>query len=250
MSEEIKFEISDKEYYILPVNSKIMSEAQKVYNRAFRRGIEGGALLKKRLDQYMREQGLWDDVREAEYRQIVKDIAELEYKLNKGGIKLDDAKVLALKLRDRRENLRSLITERSSLDSLTAEGQADNERFDYFVSACVYDSLTRKPVFSSLEDYVNKKDSDLSSTLASKFAAYMYGLDEDYESTLVETRFLKRFKFIDDKGRMIDKEGKFIDEEGNFVDEDGNRVDREGNRIDINNNPILESTVDDVEFIE
>lgn len=250
MKEEIRFEIDGVDYYIAPANPKIITEAQKVYNKAFRKAIESGALMKRRLDDYMREQGLWDDDKEAQYLNLIKEIADLEFKLNKGGIKVSEAKEIALNLRTKRNELRELIDSRTSLSSLTAEGQADNERFDYLVSASVYDFNTRKPVFSSMDDYITRKAEDRSFKLANKYASHLYEIDDDYENTLTEIKFLKRFKFVDDKGRLINKEGKLVDDEGNLVDEDGYRIDAEGNRIDINNNPIIESNVDTAEFID
>jgi hypothetical protein len=66
----------------------------------------------------------------------------------------------------------------------------------------------------------------------------LYGLDNDYESNLPENKFLKKFKFVDDKlrlvdkkGRLIDAEGRLIDESGRFIDEEGNFVDKYGNRV-------------------
>lgn len=247
---EVTFTVGEDQYYIIPMNSKILTEAQKVYNTTFRKAIDDGCLLKKKLEQYMKEQGIWSEAKEEEYKQIIKKIADYEYSLNKGGLKLSEAKKIAMDLRDARINLRNLIAERSSLDSQTVEGQADNERFNYFVSACVYSSLTRKPVYQSLDEYKEKSSDDLAYQLASKFAENFYGVASNYEDNLTEIKFLKRFKFIDDKGRLINKEGKYVDSEGNLLDEDGYRIDENGKRIDINNNPIIETTVDEAEFID
>ena len=37
------------------------NEATKVYNRAFLDALESGALLRNKLEDYMRSQGMWDD---------------------------------------------------------------------------------------------------------------------------------------------------------------------------------------------
>lgn len=247
---EVTFNVGEEQYYIVPMSSKILTEAQKVYNRAFRKAIDEGCLLKKKLEQYMLEQGIWNSHKEDEYKGILKKIAEYEYSLNKGGLKLSEAKEIALELREKRLALRDLIAERSSLDAQTVEGQADNERFNYLVSACVYSSLNRKPVYSSVDEYKEKSSDELAYKLASKFAENFYGISDDYDKNLTETKFLKRFKFIDDEGRFINKDGKHVDNEGNLLDKDGYRIDAEGNRIDINNNPIIETTVDEAEFID
>jgi hypothetical protein len=73
----------------------------------------------------------------------------------------------------------------------------------------------------------------------------IYGLDNNYEANLPENKFLKKYKFVDDKlryinknnqltdrdGRLVDEQGRFIDKAGNFVDKYGNRVDSEGEYI-------------------
>lgn len=248
--EEIRFEVDGKEYYLVPITADIVRKAQTFYNKAFRKAMEDGCLLKKRLDSYMREQGLWDDKREQDYNKLVREIADLEFKLNKGGIKISEAKNLALSLRDKRWELRELITERTELDSKTAEGQAENQRFNYLVFSCVYDFLTRKPVFSSFDDYLNNINSEIALQAANKLANHIYGVEEDFENTLVENKFLKRFNFVDDKGRLINKEGKLIDEQGNLINEEGYRIDADGNRIDINNNLIPSTTVENAEFLD
>lgn len=245
--EEVKFTYEDKEYFITPVKAKTVTDAQKVYNKAFREAIENGALLRKKLDSYMRDQKLWDDQREEEYSNMIKEIADLEYNLNSGGIKLSDAKRDALRLRSLRETLKDLISERSYMDANTAEGQADNERFNYLVSACVMDYLTRKPVYS-YEKYIEEINTDFAIKCAQKFAHYMYGLDENYDDTLPENKFLKRFKFVDEKSRLVDKNRHLIDEKGNLIDEEGYRVNENEERVDINGRLLLTTTVDDVEF--
>lgn len=250
MSEEIRFEVEGKEYYIKPIDSKIITAGQKVYNSRFRKAIEEGCLLKKKLELYLREQGLWSDSQENEYKTLVKQIADYEFKLNTGGFKISEARDFALKLRATRNALRDLITERSKIESNTAEGQAESERFNYFVSACIYDFLTRKPVFKSLDDYLENIESPVANAGTNKLASYLYGLEDNYEDSLTENKFLKRFKFLDDRGRLINKDQHLVDEEGNLIDEEGYRIDENGVRIDINNNPIPSTTVEDAEFVD
>lgn len=250
MSEEIRFEVDGKDYFIKPVDSKVVHEAQKLYNKVFRKAIEDGCLLKKRLDAYMREQGLWNDQKEEEYKQLIKKIADGEFKLNSGNIKLSEAKKISLDTMEARQRLRDLIAEKTEMDARTAEGQAESQRFNFLVSVCSYDYETRKPVFSSYDDFLNRSNEKVTEACINKFANYLYGLDENYESTLAEVKFLKRFKFMDEEGNLLNKEGKKVDAEGNLLDDEGYRVDSEGRRIDINNNLIPTTTVEEVDFID
>ena len=82
--EEKRFTFEDKEYSIKPANAEASIEAQKVYNRAFKRAIEEGAILKKSLEDHMRRQGLWDDSKQQEYEELLKKSADIEYKIKSG----------------------------------------------------------------------------------------------------------------------------------------------------------------------
>lgn len=157
----------------------------------------------------------------------------------KGGFSLTDAKKLALRMREVRLEMRDLISVRTSLDNHSAEGQADNSRFNYLVSACVVYKDNDKPYFKDLEDYMNRQDDPVALAGAQKLANIIYGLDNNFEKNLPENKFLKKYKFvneelrfIDKQGRTIDREGRLVDENGRYIDEDGNFVDKDGNRVD------------------
>jgi hypothetical protein len=151
-------------------------------------------------------------------------------------------------MRKTRDKVRDLISVKTSLDTHTAEGQADNARFNYLVSACtVYDS-TKQRYFSSLEDYLNRSTDIVALLAAQNLANMLYGLDNDYEGGLPENKFLKQYKFVDDKLRFINKEGKLVDSEGRLIDEnsryidaDGNFIDKFGNRVDKDGEYVIES---------
>ena len=117
------------------------NEATKVYNRAFRDALESGALLRNKLEDYMRNQNLWNDEKQDKLEGLQKEILDGEKKLSKGGIRLSAAKDIAMEMSERRTEIRIMLMEKNSLDGSTAEGQADNARFDYLVSSTlVYNS--------------------------------------------------------------------------------------------------------------
>jgi hypothetical protein len=156
----------------------------------------------------------------------------------KGGISLKQAKSIAIKMKRLREELRDLIAVKTNLDSHTAEGQADNARFNYLVSVCLVHADTKKPYFNSYEDYLNKS-SDLIAILgAQKLASIMYGLDSDFEKKLPENKFLLKYKlvndsldYIDSKGRLVDEEGRLVDKDGRFINENGEFIDKDGSLV-------------------
>lgn len=250
MSEEKKFTFEDKDYFIKPADGKAGVEAQKVYNRAFKKGIEEGAIMKRSLDDHMRRQGLWDDDKQEEYDRLVKKSADLEYEIKSGKFKkASQLREKALELKELRGEITSLMMVRNSMDSVTADGAADNERFFYLVSVCVYDYLTQRPVYSSLQDYKDQADSPLAVKCATEYAEYAYGLDDNYADSLIENRLLRKLGLLNEDGRLVDKQGRLVDTEGNLVNENGFRVNEEGERIDINNNPLIDDDViDTLEF--
>jgi hypothetical protein len=200
----------------------------------------------------MRKQGLWDDEKQEEYTALVKRSADLEYRVKSGYYKkASELKEKALELKKIRQRTTEIIAVRNSMDAITAEGQADNDQFNYFVTVSVYDYLTQKPVFSSLEDYEDRSDSDLAVECAQKFASYFYDLSENYQDTFLENKLLKKLKLVGKDGFLVNADGQRVDEDGNLLDKEGARIDAKGNRIDINNNPIIEDNViDDLEFID
>jgi hypothetical protein len=223
-------------------------EGQKIYNQAFTDAIKSKSVVRAKLDDLLQEQGLWNDEKQAQFTSLQKELLEGEKKLAKGGFGIVEAKSLALKMRQVREEIRELISVRTSLDNHSAEGQADNARFNYLVSVCVVYKDSNKPYFSSLEDYLNTSDNPVAMLGAQALAAMIYGLDNNFEKTLPENKFLHKYKFVDEKLRLIDKQGRLIDAEGRliddssrYIDEQGNYVDKFGNKVDKEGEYVVET---------
>jgi hypothetical protein len=227
------------EFTVMSPSNFHYTEAQKVYNHAFSDAVKSNAIVRAKMEDVLRDQGLWDDKKESEYTQIVQEIANGERLLKKGGIKLSEAKNLAMEMADKRSKLRELISVRTSLDNQSAEGQADNSKFNYLVSACVVYKSNNQPYFKSLEEYLSSNASEVSNTGAKLLANMLYGLEDDFEKKLPENRFLKKYNFVNDdlqlvnkEGHIVDREGRLIDKFGRYVNEKGDYVDRQGNLID------------------
>lgn len=237
-------------------------EATKIYNKAFTDAIKSQSIVRAKMDDVLREQGLWNDFKQSELVKLQSQISEKEKKLIKGGIKLTDAKDIALEMKELREKIRELISVRTTLDSNTAEGQADNAKFNYLVACCVvYNDNNKAKYFDNLDDYLNRANDPVAFKGAQILANMLYGLDNDYEKNLPENKFLVRYKFVNDDlrfinkdgkltdrdGRLVDENGRYINDNGEFIDKDGNRLDEDGNFIiehepflDDNGNPIIE----------
>ena len=222
-------------------------EGQKVYNQAFSDAVKSGSIVRAKLDDLLVEQGLWDDTKQARFTGIQKEIAEGEKSLAKGGISLKQAKNVAITMRELRDELRELISVRTNLDTHTAEGQADNARFNYLVSSCVVYTDSKKTYFSGYEDYLNKSSDLVAINGAQKLAAMLYGLDSDFEKKLPENKFLVQYKFLNDKlqfidnaGRLTDSDGRLVDANGRYVNDTGGFVDREGSLVDLQGDYIVD----------
>ena len=244
---EFKYSNDGKELTFLVRSPSIndQKEANKVYNTAFSEAIKAKALVRAKLDDVLVEQGLWDTNKQESFNKLQNNILEGERLLAKGGISLKEAKKQALNMRKHRGELRDLISVKTNLDTHTAEGQADNARFNYLVSSCLVYNDTKEPYFKGYEDYLNRAADPVAVLAAQNLAAMLYGLESDYEEKLPENKFLKKYKFIDtnlrlvneksqlvdEENRLIDEKGRFIDEAGQFVDKDGNPVDKDGEYV-------------------
>lgn len=223
-------------------------KAQASYNQTFGNALKTGALLRARIDGYMREQNLWDDSKEAAHQQILSQLSEMALQLKKGGIKLSEAKKLAIQMREKRAELRTLIAQRNQLDLNTAEGQAENARFNALVSMCLVYNDSGEPVYKSLDEYLQHAGDEEAFTGAQTLAQMMFTLDKEYEANLPENQFLKKWKFVDNQlrlvnkdGHLVDEDGRLINEDGHYVDADNNLVDKEGRRVDEKGNYVVEA---------
>ena len=237
----------EKEFLVKNPSLNDQREAQKVYNQAFTDAVKSKSVVRAKLDDLLQDQGLWNDEKQAKFTALQKQLLDGEKRLAKGGFSLNEAKDLAIKMKGIRDEIRDLISVRTSLDNHSAEGQADNARFNYLVSVCVVYNDTKQPYFDSMEDYLNRSTDNVAILGAQNLANMLYGLDNDYETNLPENKFLKKYKFVDDKlrlvdkkGRLIDNEGRLIDESGRFIDDQGNFVDKYGNRVNQDGDYLVE----------
>jgi len=223
-------------------------EAQKVYNTAFTDAIKSNSVVRAKMDDVLEDQGLWNKEKQAKYETLQEELNDGEKRLAKGGFSLVDAKKLALTMRNIRLDIRDLISVRTSLDNHSAEGQADNARFNYLVSACVVYKDNDKPYFKDLADYMDRMDDPVALEGASKLATMIYGLDNNFEKNLPENKFLKKYKFVNDElrfinkqGHTVDSDGRLVDENGRYIDQEGNFVDKDGSRVDVDGDYVVDS---------
>lgn len=248
MKNKMTFKVGDVEYAVVRPSVKVQQEAQRVYNRVWAEEVKNGSLLRQQIDQLLRERNLWDDAKESRRLELLTALRDGEKKLREGGMKLSEGRSLALQMRRDRNELNDLDSDRSELDNVTAEGTADNARFDYLVSQCTVDNAKGQKVFASYDDFLAKKGEELASRAAGSLMMLLYGLDDNFVKNLPENAWLKSFKFVDDNGHLINKEGKkidaagrLVDDDGRFINEAGEFINAAGERVDADGKPLVEA---------
>lgn len=199
-------------------------ESQVAYNKAFREALDSGALLRQRLTEYMTNQGLWDEDKQKQYDKKMDEISSMEDSLKGGGIRLSEAKNIAVQLRVKRAEFRDLIAERNALDAASAEGQADNARFAALVRLCALNPENNTRYFQNEKDYEAQSTQPWVVSAAEKLGNLLYGLDPEYENNLIENKFLKEFDFVNDDLAFVNEDGHTIDSEGRLTNEEGRYV--------------------------
>lgn len=244
----VKIEGKDTEFAIRSPSLHDQREAQKIYNQAFSDAVKSGCIVRGRLNDLLRDQGLWDDHKENRMNTIQQQILDKEKQLAKGGISLKQAKNIAIQIRDLRNDLRELIGVRTNLDNHTAEGQADNAKFNYLVAVCLVYKDSQKPYFEGYDEYLNRASELVAIKAAQLLANMLYGLDDDYEKKLPENKFLLQYKLVDNDLRFIDKEGRYVDQEGRLIDKAGRYINEDGKYVDINGSLVSDDGDYIVEF--
>jgi predicted RNA-binding protein Jag len=236
----VKIDDKDTELAVLRPTSKQQKQAQIHYNALFAELITQPkpAILREALDDVARKQGLWSDEKQAEYIKLLDEFNELELKLDKGGIKLSEAKHMALRMKTLRQKMRQMRSWSTRLDALTAQGQADNHSFNYLVSECTVYNETGNKYFKNLDDLTNRDEEEATVQAAKYLAEILYDFDSNAERKFPENKFLLDYKLVDDQLRLVNQDGKLIDEQGRLIDENGNLVDSNGNLIDERGNKV------------
>lgn len=219
-------------------NVQEQKEAERVYRKTIKTALDNGDFLRITLDEKLRAQGLWDDNKQAKYNLLVSEIVAAELQIAKSHMKLSEAKELAIQNIKRRRDLVKLLSTRNSFDEITAEAQAENEKFRYLTSVCTVYNDTGKPYFKSLEDFLSKQDTITAILASNMLMRLLMNYDENSEKNLTEYKFLKKWGFVNEDLRLINKDKKLVDENGKLIDEDGNYIDADGNRVDVNGNPV------------
>ena len=223
----IKIESKDLEdndvvVYVVRPNRDESAKAQMLASRVFRDAVQNGALVRKALDNMLLKQGIWSAEKQSELDKIDEQIRTNLIKLKSGGIKLAEARDLAIDTRIARLNRSLLLAEKNEHDEFTADAQSEAVKFDYLCSVCIKNEEGQL-VFSDVDDFRDRSNEPFIEVATSKLASMIYGLEENWESNLPENKFLTHYNFIDEKLQeyeflitpidMIEEIREFVDEE-------------------------------------
>ena len=198
-------------------------DSELIYNKTVREALANGAMLRQKLNNYLIEQEIWSETKEKQYKVILDNIARSEESLKVGGIKLGQAKQVALELRSLRDELRGLVQEKQNYDTMTAEGQGDNARFNYLVAVCTFKEDGKTPLWATVKEY-DESYEPYAVEAASALAKMIYDLDPDYDNKLPENQFLKKYKFVNEEFKLVNKDGHLVDEDGRLINTEGRLV--------------------------
>jgi len=246
------FEVGGKKYKVVKPTLEVLNEATKLRSRTFNEALQAGDMLREQLEDQLKKRNLWNDDLEIEYQTLRKEVVRLTTILTKGGINLNQARDIALDVANKRARMVDMLSSRSSLDSNSCEGKADAARFNYLFANClVYNDTDVKYFPNGLVDYLLNQEDPVAAAGATEFY-YLISNSEDPTDDLVENKFLKQYKFVDEEYRLIDKEGRLIDNEGKHIDEEGYYIewleDGTSRRVDVNGNIVNSDGTPELEF--
>jgi hypothetical protein len=218
---------------------KILQNATMAYNlkvsSLIRKGSESGErlLLRAEIEEHLVKSGIWSAEDSSKLQTLSMAIRSSELILQRGGIKLTDAKNLAIEMGNNRAEIMALVGKRQHLDSVTIESIAENFKFAHLAIGCIRFVENHQPFFAGYDDYINRGSEVASIASCKALAELVYGVMEDIQKSLFESRWLKQAGFINDDGRLINTNGHLVDEDGRLVDECGRFVNESDELIDL-----------------
>lgn len=261
---KVKFNGNEIELFLRSPKSEDVREADKIKSIAYNDALYNQKMpLASQAREEAIKRKIWNEDKQLELFNLEKELDESEKLLTKdrtlrlGGPGDDDPNTMfniALKCQSLREKIAKLKTIFSEMESQTVEGYAENERLNYLIYATTVYKDSGKRFFESFDDFKNstfytEENAEKNTIALMAYAQYQIKLFGEFQKSVdnnPENKFLKRFKFVDEKGRFLNKDGKFVNLGGELVDENGellnNKIDEEEPKpyIDNDGNPIID----------
>ncbi len=173
-----KFEVADVKYAVVSPSVEQKRNADIHKSVTFGKLARAGVMFRESLFKVLREGGVWNDDKETLHESIREAIRDGLAKLEDGKLTEDEAKSVAEGIKSSRQALNVLLADYFKNDEYTVEGMSEQAKFQFLVSQCtIYDDSGKK-VFASLEDFLDKQDSEVGECAALEFARLYHGYDE------------------------------------------------------------------------
>ena len=234
------------------------TEAQMVESSYFNRAIKEGNITRGGLRDHMFKTGEWDKSKDEELKELGLKVLAGERQLARGGRDVSgktftkvQARNLALEIRVWRYEQLILLARSRELDAYTVEGKAENAKFDFFMSKCIYNE-DQSQHFKDVEDYKIQADleNEYINKAAGELANMIYNYDPEHEKKNAEYKFLVKYGYAREDGSLVDDQARLIDGEGNLLNEDGRLVNEDGEYIDINGDRVDKDGMPVEDFVE
>ena len=172
------FEVDGKTYSVRLPNAKEREEGDRIHNRIFAYTLKTGGLLEGQIMSVAREHGLWNEEKEAELKATREELGEKERILDEGGIELEEAKKIAVQMKELRTKLLIFNFMLEELRSELVSRKADVAQVEFFISRCTLDEKDRQ-VYKDLDDYYVNQNTPLAQAAMVAFNKLWYNFNED-----------------------------------------------------------------------
>jgi len=232
---------------IIKPTNRLNQDANLAYNLKVSVLIRKGAespdqrlLLRAELENYLSKTGIWTMRDNLKVEALSLEIRAAELQLKKGGMKISEARQLAIEMSEKRRAILDLHEKRQQFDSATVEAQAENFRFEFLLTKCLVNAETGAQYLRGHDDYINRQTEEAVVAGAKELANIVYNVEENIQISMFEMRWLKEAGLIDDEGRFVNNKGEFVDKNGRSVNEDGVYLDQRGQMVDAHGRAIDE----------
>lgn len=176
-------------------------------------------LSRVQLDKFLKDQEIWTDEDEDKFVEMQKFIQDGEAKLRKGGIKLSEAREIAINVYFKRFEMVDLMAKRQVFDDATLEAQADQAQRDYLIF-CSLHTKDGEKLFENIDEFYEFKETDEYYIAINQTSPILYGETETFEKQLPEYQWLKKYNFIDEDANFVDrKTGERVDRFGKAINQ-------------------------------
>lgn len=172
------------ETFVVCITPATLRQGERVYQRTYQQAVSAGFMSRKRVKAAIAR--LWTEEKQARRSEILDAIQADEQLLQCDRLSLTDGLAAAVRLRERRAELRVLCAEVASLEEQCAEGRALQAQFEFIVAASTFKNNAR--VFADAAAL--EQGGPAAKKAQWVVAGVLCSVQEDYEQLLPEAVFL------------------------------------------------------------